>query len=223
MENIVFERDYRKKATDKNADTSSRPDIFDYAIESGLFKSYRDTMRKKQKYIVPKEKEAYENLLPRLEAYAKNMHGKIKSVVDYEHYDAHITVELPFFEACGTEDFALLSDIAAKAHNVVFRASENGGIILYIMIGYFDELEDTKDVLAECIMQDEKLVEMLKEECSKEKQQLLSDPKIAEYLAKSGEKMGLTTEEVYDWFQELYSSNPQTIFSCLTDRDAAAK
>ena len=38
MENIVFERDY-STTTDKRADTSSEPDIFDYAIESGLFKS----------------------------------------------------------------------------------------------------------------------------------------------------------------------------------------
>lgn len=217
MENIVFERDYSTKS-EKCADKSLEPDIFDYAIESGLFKSYRDAMRKKQKYIVPKEKEAYENLLPRLDAYAKDWHGKIKGVVDYEHYDAHITVELPLFEACDAEDFALLSDIAAKAHNVTFHASENGGIILYIMIGYFDEIEDTKNVLAECIMQDEKLVDILKELCDREKKQLLSDPQIAEYFTKSGKKMGITPEEAYDWFREIYNSNRQEVLEVIYSR-----
>ena len=72
MENIVFERDYSTKS-EKCADKSLEPDIFDYAIESGLFKSYRDAMRKKQKYIVPKEKEAYDSRSLRL-ATPKTLH-----------------------------------------------------------------------------------------------------------------------------------------------------
>lgn len=225
MENIVFERDYRKKTTDKNIDTiSEQTDIFDYAVESGFFKSYSDTMKKKPKYIVQKEKKAYENLLHRLDAYTKESQGKIKGVVDYEHYDAHIIVELPHFEFCTPEEFAMLSDIAANTHNVTFSASENGGIILYIMIGYFDEIEDTKDVLAECIIKDEKLVDMLTEQYTKEKQYVLSDPQLAEYLEKSGEEMGMTPEDVYDWFNEIYNSNSQKvtgiIFSHLKDKNS---
>ncbi len=67
-------------------------------------------------------------------------------------------------------------------------------------------------------MQDEKLVDMLKELCDREKKQLLSDPQIAEYFTKSGKKMGITPEEAYDWFREIYNSNRQEVLEVIYSR-----
>ena len=65
MENEIFERDYR--ITEKSKNTSSKkPNIINYAAESGFFKAYNDAMLKIPKYIVQEDKEAYEDLLFRL-------------------------------------------------------------------------------------------------------------------------------------------------------------
>ncbi len=216
MKNEIFEKDYR--ITEKNKDTSSnKSNMIDYAIENELFKAYNDAMKKIPKYIVQEDKEAYEDLLSRLDAYAKELHGKITGTVDYDDYDSYIIVELPYFEANTREEFALLSDIASKAHSVTFEPSKDGGIRLYIMINYFNEIGDTKNILTECIMNDEKLVKMLAEERDKEKAQLLSDPKLSEYLAKCGKDMGMTADEFYDWLEEFYNSNPEKVIQFLLD------
>lgn len=51
MKNEIFERDYR--ITEKSKNTSSKkPNIINYAAESGFFKAYNDAMLKIPKYIV---------------------------------------------------------------------------------------------------------------------------------------------------------------------------
>lgn len=217
MENEIFERDYR--ITEKSKNTSSKkPNIIDYAAESGFFKAYNDAMLKIPKYIVKEDKEAYENLLFRLDMYANRLGGKIKGIVDYEKYNSHIIVELPHFEASDPEEYALLADIAAKTNIVIFEPSEDGGIRLYIMINYFNEIEDADHVLTDCIMNDEKLVEMLTEAREEEKEQILSNPELSEYIKEQSEGMGMTPEEFYDWFEEIYSSDPERINKILFDQ-----
>ena len=216
MENEIFERDYR--ITEKSKNTSSKkPNIIDYAAESGFFKAYNDAMLKIPKYIVQEDKEAYEDLLFRLDMYANRLGGKIKGIVDYEKYNSHIIVELPHFEASDPEEYALLADIAAKTNIVIFEPSEDGGIRLYIMINYFNEIEDADHVLTDCIMNDEKLVEMFEEEHEKEKEQVLSNPELSEYIEKCADEMGMTPEDFYDWFDDAYTSNPQKFMKILFD------
>lgn len=224
MKNEIFERDYRRKATDKDIETASnKQDIWDYAVKSGFFKAYDNAMKKIPKYIVQEDKEAYEDLLFRLDIYAKRKHGKIKGIVDYDKYESHIIVDLPHFEACCPDEFALLSDMATKTHNVTFKASEDGGIRLSIRINYFNEIENTENVLTDCIMNDEKLVEMLAEEHEKEKEQILSDPELSKYIEEQSKGMGMTAEEFYDWFEEIYYSNPKKVmeilFNQLSDKE----
>ena len=214
MENEIFERDYRG-TENKETLSPNEQKIWDYAVESGVFKAYDEAMRKKPKYIVREDKEAYEDLLSRLDFYAMRKHGKIKGIVDYEKYESHIYVELPHFEVCFPIDFALLSDIATKTHNVTFQASEYGGIRLSIRINYFDEIENTENVLTDCIMEDEKLVEMLMEKHEKEKEIILSNPKLSECLEKYGNEMGMTAEEFYDWFEEYFTSHPKDIMETI--------
>ena len=216
MKNKIFERDYRiiEENEDESADQYR---LRDYAVESGFFKAYNDAMLKIPKYIVQEDKEAYEDLLFRLDIYARRLGGKIKGIVDYEKYNSHIIVELPHFEAANTQEYALLSDIAAKTNIVTFEPSKDGGIRLYIMINYFNEIEDTKHVLTDCIMNDEKLVEMLEEEHEKEKEQVLSNPELSEYIEKFADAMGMTPEDFCDWFDDAYTSNPEKFMKIFFD------
>lgn len=216
MKNEIFERDYTRKPTDKKKILDSKePNVFDIAAESGLFKAYNDAMNKIPKYIVQEDKKAYEDLLCRLDIYAKRLQGKIKGIVDYEKYDAHIIVELPHFEVCNSDEFALLSDIATKTHLVIFEASENGCIRLYIMINYFNEVEDTEHILDECIMNNKKLVEMLTEDCNSEKESLLSNSELAEFIAEKSAAKGMTPEEFCDWMYEVYSSDTDKVLKIV--------
>lgn len=218
MKNEIFERDYTEKTTDKGTVKSSKElSIVNFAAESGVFKAYSDAMKRVPKYIVQKDREDYENLLPRLDAYAKKLHGKIRGVIDYDDWISHITVEIPHFEACTEEEFALLSDIAAKADNVTFEAGKHGGIRLRVRINYFDEIGNTDDVLGECIMQNDKLVEMLSEHHDAEKKTALSMPQVADFLDKLGTELGMTGEEVYDWIDKLYHSSPEIFLDMLSE------
>ena len=218
MENEIFERDYR--ITEKSKNTSSKkPNIINYAAESGFFKAYNDAMLKIPKYIVQEDKEAYEDLLFRLDGYAKRKHGKIKGIVDYDKYESHIIVYLPHFEACDPYDFSLLSDIAAKTHNVTFQASEDGGIRLSVRINYFDEIENTENVLTDCIMKDKKLVQMLTEEHNNKKERILSDPELSEYIKKEGEERGMTPDEYYCWLEDFYGSFSEEVIKIILNQN----
>lgn len=218
MENEIFERDYRKQPQEEESVIAAKKSaIWNYAVENGFFKSYSDAMKKIPKYIVQEDKKAYEDLLSRLDAYAKRKDGNIKGIVDYDKWESHIIVELPFFEACTAEEFCLLSDMAKKANNVTFEASDNGGIRLSVMINNFDEIEDTEHVLDECIIKDDKLVEMLTDHHNMERDVALSNPMIIEFLEKIGVETGMTAEEVYDWIDELYHSDPEAFLSMLSE------
>ena len=84
MENETFERNYSKNTTDKlTAMELKENEIFDYIAKSGVLKNYSDFVQSMPKCIIPEDKEAYEDLLSRLDVYAKRKHGKIKGIVDY--------------------------------------------------------------------------------------------------------------------------------------------
>ena len=162
FKNEIYEHDYAEEHARR---TASQPkiydEIFERAIESGFFKAYNDAMRALPKYIVPEDQAAYEDLLPRLDAVAQKRGGKIKGIVDYEKWDAHIYVDLPFFEFSSTEDFSLLADIAAKTHLVTFSVTENDKIHLSIMINYFNELGYNDGLIDDLILKDDALTELL--------------------------------------------------------------
>ena len=97
---------------------------------------------------MPKDKENYEYLLNRFDDYAKRHHGRIRGVVDYEHWDAHM---------------AFVKDIGEKAHYLCITPEESGGYRVHIMINYFEELmsEEYHSYLKyETLMEDEELASM---------------------------------------------------------------
>lgn len=162
MENEIYERDYQTQ--EKTPEIERANAIFDRAVYGGFFREYNDAMNAIPKVVVPKDKENYEYLLKRCEEIAKQWHGHIKGVVDYDHWDSHIVLTLPCVEFGNAEELALLREIAEKAHLVTFTANEDGGITMNIMINYFEELmtEEHRGYLEyEAIMNDDQLASML--------------------------------------------------------------
>ena len=169
LESEIFERDYTKRKTEMSAENLEASKVFDYAVESGFFREIAERVRAIPKRIVFEDKEAYENLLPRLDELAKRHGGKIRGIVDYEKWEADIVLTLPFFECANSRDLGLLADIATKTNLVTVTATEDGQVRVFIMIHYFEEMEDQDAIVEEMIQQDDKLVEMLLKQQEKEK------------------------------------------------------
>lgn len=100
MENTVFERNYEIVEKDDRATA-----VFERAFAPGGFmEEFTKKMDAIPKVVVPKDKENYDYLLNRCDDYAKRHHGRIRGVVDYEHWDAHIDLYLRMLEFDDAEE-----------------------------------------------------------------------------------------------------------------------
>lgn len=159
MENIVFERNYETTEKDDRATA-----VFERAFAPGGFmEEFTKKMDAIPKVVVPKDKENYDYLLNRCDDYAKRHHGRIRGVVDYEHWDAHIDLYLKMLEFDDAEDMAFVKDIGEKAHYLCITPEKDGGYRFHIMINYFQELmseEHEAYLKYETLMEDEELASM---------------------------------------------------------------
>lgn len=104
MENTVFERNYEIVEKDDHATA-----VFERAFAPGGFmEEFTKKMDAIPKVIVPEDKENYEYLLNRCDDFAKRHHGRIRGVVDYEHWDAHIDLYLKMLEFDDAEDISII-------------------------------------------------------------------------------------------------------------------
>lgn len=193
MKNEVYEADYRW--AEEPADI---PDALNIAVETGFFKTYGEIMRSIPKVIVPQDKKNYEELLPKLDALAKRRHGKIKGIVDFRRWDAHIYVTLPFFEFSLEEEHKLLAELESKAHSLTFTVTEDGMIRLSVTINYFDEIGDTEDVVGMALDGNEELAQALIESIESRKQSILEHPVVGKLVEQAALNMGITPEEYVD-------------------------
>ncbi len=162
MENEVFERNYSQlpplhSMPEFQADLA----ILKHAADCGLIKEYEATVKAMPKYIVPEKKAAYDDLLSRLDELALEARGTVRGVVDYEEWQASITVTLPilrFIEPFGT---LLMADIALSADSVTIDWDKHGNVQMEIIIPYFVDIGDKEQVMDDLIDRDEKLVDMI--------------------------------------------------------------
>ena len=159
MENTVFERNYEIEEKDDRARA-----VFERAFAPGGFmEEFTKKMDAIPKVIVPEDKENYEYLLKRCDDFAKRHHGRIRGVVDYEHWDAHIDLYLKMLEFDDAEDMAFVKEIGEKAHYLCITPEKDGGYRFHIMINYFQELiseEHEAYLKYETLMEDEELAYM---------------------------------------------------------------
>lgn len=108
-----------------------------------LLDLYRLYDKKAPKHIVEKDRQNYEYLLKRCDQWAKEHHGRVYGVVDYEKTGAWIELTTPsFLEFAFDEELLFLQEIGAKARNVLFSPNfDEKSITLRIFINYFAEDE----------------------------------------------------------------------------------
>ena len=211
MENIVYERNYKDKKTQRDGNKSNEisTQIFDYLIASGALIAMEDTYAQMPRVINEENSAAYNRFLTALDQIAKTLGGKIKGEIDYQNWEASIYVILPFVEFSSVEELQLLKDIASYCQTVTFTNMSDGNIRMKLLINYFDVISDVEDTLEKEIAGCPELVAMLEEADRMEKQQLMSDPQIAMIVQLGAERTGASEDEYLDQLVRFLRNPPE--------------
>lgn len=163
MDNIIYERDYREEHRQKmmyrrkHKDTCHEDDI-------DSTESYFDALEAVPKVINPEEKENYEYLLNRCDAWAREVGGRVRGTVDFRHWGATIEFFLPFIEFASPEQLQLMKEISEKCATVLFEPADEGGLRMSMLFYYFDDLFEDDDlgfILMDAIFKDDALAKKL--------------------------------------------------------------
>jgi hypothetical protein len=146
---------------------------------------------------------------------AKRWGGKIRGIVDYQKWDAHIYLTLPFAEFGCDEELALLKEIAEKSHSVTFSATKDGKVELSIFIYYFEEIADKKAIFEEEILKDNELVALL--EKHGEETDEYAAAVIHWFIEYAVKKTGKSREELSPSIMEEVLSDPDGFFQKIEE------
>ncbi len=140
MENYVFKKDYSKEDDCIDEKEITAEDIVPSPIAREYIKFHNSFMRRLPKIVVQKDKETFERVVPKLNELAKLLNGTIEATIDYEKWDSHIVMTLPFFEIARDEERKLFLDIFENSNGFNITATEDGKVRIYILINYFEEI-----------------------------------------------------------------------------------
>ena len=212
MVNIVYERDYKDKKTQRGGNKSNEisTQIFDNLIASGALSAMEDTYAQLPRVVNEENSAAYNRFLTALDQIAKTFGGKIKGEIDYQNWEASIYVILPFVEFSSVEELQLLKDIASYCQTVTFTNTSDGNIRMKLLINYFDVIGNVEDTLEKEITSCPELVAMLEEaDRMEKKQQLMSDPQIAMIVQLGAESTGVSEVEYLDHLVKFLRNPPE--------------
>lgn len=195
MNNEIYEADYTRK---DEPSSDNGIDILEVAKTTGFFRAYDELMKSMPKYINETDRQNYEELLHKLDAFAKRKGGKIKGIISYEHWDAHIYITLPFFEFVHKDEKELLNDLETKAHSLTFTVTDDGKIQLSVMINYFDEIGDKDAVFSQAIDGNDELIEAITANIEQRKQKIIEHPLMGKIIETAALNLGITAKEYLD-------------------------
>ena len=195
MNNEIYEADYTRK---DEPSSDNGIDILELAKTTGFFRAYDELMKSMPKYINQTDRQNYEELLHKLDAFAKRKGGKIKGIISYEHWDAHIYITLPFFEFVHKDEKELLNDLETKAHSLTFTVTDDGKIQLSVMINYFDEIGDKDAVFSQAIDGNDELIEAITANIEQRKQKIIEHPLMGKIIETAAHNLGITAKEYLD-------------------------
>ena len=195
MNNEIYEADYTRK---DEPSSGNGIDILELAKTTGFFRVYDELMKSMPKYINETDRQNYEELLHKLDAFARRKGGKIKGIISYEHWDAHIYITLPFFEFVHKDEKELLNDLETKAHSLTFTVTDDGKIQLSVMINYFDEIGDKDAVFSQAIDGNDELIEAITANIEQRKQKIIEHPLMGKIIETAALNLGITAKEYLD-------------------------
>ena len=195
MNNEIYEADYTRK---DEPSSDNGIDILELAKTTGFFRAYDELMKSMPKYINETDRQNYEELLHKLDAFAKRKGGKIKGIISYEHWDAHIYITLPFFEFVHKDEKELLNDLETKAHSLTFTVTDDGKIQLSVMINYFDEIGDKDALFSQAIDGNDELIEAITANIEQRKQKIIEHPLMGKIIETAAHNLGITAKEYLD-------------------------
>lgn len=145
--NYTFVRDYRdNKSEESVSDKKMRIEGIKTLCGDGLIDTSNPLYRI-PKAIIPSDALTFERLLPKLDKFTELGKGTIRAVIDYYIWESYIEIYLPFLEFCTDEDFKLLQDISRNTNSFTVYSTEDGGVRLWILIHYFDEIYELDEDL----------------------------------------------------------------------------
>lgn len=138
--NYVFVRNYRdNKSEESILDKKMRIEGIKTLCGDGLIDTSNPLYRI-PKAIIPADALTFERLLPKLDEFTELGKGTIRAVIDYYMWESYIEIFLPHLEFCTKEDYILLQDISRNTNSFTVFSTEDGGVRLWILIHYFDEI-----------------------------------------------------------------------------------
>lgn len=148
MENQIYERDYRQaKERKRQVLQSTDFDVISELKAAGFFQKLNERLSQIPKVIVPEDKANYDYLLEQCDAFAKRHGGRLRGIVDFEQYESHINLYVPFFEIDFPEDRRSIFDVLTRSTYFSFMPDKTGWTRLHIFINYFSEAisQDAKE------------------------------------------------------------------------------
>lgn len=143
--NYVFKRDYRvDKTTESIIDKKMRIEGIKTLCGDGLIDT-SNPMYRIPKAIIPDDATTFERLIPKLDKFTELGKGNMRAVIDYYMWESYIEIFLPHLEFCTEEDYMLLQDISRSTNSFTVYSAEDGGIRLWILIHYFDEVYELEE------------------------------------------------------------------------------
>ena len=116
MENQIYERDYRQaKERKRQVLQSTDFDVIGELKAAGFFQKLNERLNQIPKVIVPEDKVNYDYLLEQCDAFAKRHGGRLRGIVDFEQYESHINLYVPFFEIDFPEDRRFIFDVLTRS------------------------------------------------------------------------------------------------------------
>lgn len=213
MENQIFERDYTEQKADYvdfNHEHFRRI-LVECAHDTDFFEQLKARLAAIPRVIIPEDKAAYEDLLPELNCWALRYGGRIRGIIDYENYDAHIYVTLPFIETADKDSRELLNRIMEQAHMVTFLPTEDGYIEISIMFNYFQELDDQEKIVQRAIREHPVVSARLDEYYKRKYQRMMEEPAIAEYLEEEHQRTGENKEIIFEQLLEYVEEHSEEV------------
>ena len=138
MKTKIYQGDYQKERTEEEKKAMLR----EMDQLANLLQDDAQNHLKTEKMIVKEDKQTFESLLQKLNDYAQRHQGTIQATIDCEQWESRIELYTDFFEISIEEEQTLLREIASGTHSFNITAAKDGKVRIFLMIRYFEDIEN---------------------------------------------------------------------------------